>query len=138
MLSVVRNRYILPSVTSLLLACMMLTAVRATASPKRAIFSGSLDEVFAAALKAANENWEVSFTDPKTYVIEFNTGISLASNGMACSALLARLPDGKVEISLSVRKKMQAFAWGAGDRISSKYFLSIKQILEREHKASLR
>jgi len=116
--------------TSLFVVLLLLFSQQAVASPKKATFKGSLDEVYAAALKAANENWQVGFTDSKTHVIEFNTGISLTSNGMACSVLLEELPDGSVQVALSTRKKMQAFAWGAGDRIAEKYFRSIKQILE--------
>lgn len=86
--------------------------------------------MFQATLLAAQHNWAVRSADENAGVISFDTGISLTSNGMACSALVVQLRDGKVEVRLTTQKKLQAFAWGVGGRIANKLFAAIEVELQ--------
>jgi hypothetical protein len=102
-------------------------------APKIKQFDGSMDDVFTAALKAAQSNWSVTFSDRASGLVSFNTGTSFTSNGMECSATLQEMKDGKIQISLKTQKKHgQIVAWGVGDRIADKWFKAIAAQLNKE------
>jgi hypothetical protein len=104
---------------------LLLLSTAAVAATKTYTFEGSMEEVFDAAVKVAQTDWSVTFADRKTAMISFNTGMSLTSNGMECSAQLEPLEGGKVRISMKTQKKAQMYAWGVGDRIADKWFKGI-------------
>ncbi len=108
---------------------LLLLAAPLSASPKRAIFTGSADEVFDAAVKAAQRHWSVRFSDRKTGMLTFTTGMSLTSNGMECSAVIKPLDNRSVEVTLTPHKKAQVFAWDVGKRIADKFFAAIAEEL---------
>jgi hypothetical protein len=62
------------------LIAVLLIATPCVASSKKAVFSGTVDEVFDAAVKAAQLNWSVKFADRKTGLLTFTTGMSFTSN----------------------------------------------------------
>src|SRR5438270_9908513 len=99
---------------------ILVATTLATASPKKKTFDGTPDAVFDAAVKAAQQNWTVKFADRKTGTITFTTGTSVTNWGMECSMAIQQIAEGKVEVTLHTQKKMQIYAWNAGDRIADK------------------
>lgn len=118
-----------PRPTALLIIVTVLLVAPAFAVSKKAVFTGTPDEVFDAAVKAAQANWSVKFADRKTGTVTFSTGMSFTSNGMECSAVIAPNSDGRVGVTLTTQKKAQIFAWDVGKRIADKFFAAITQQL---------
>jgi hypothetical protein len=115
----------LKAVTAVL-ALFLLTSTAIAHAGKTATYEGTIDEVFDAAVKVAQSNWSVTYADRKTGTFSFNTGTSLTSNGMECSAILEEVPGTRVRVTLKTQKKNgQVIAWGVGDRIASKLFNGI-------------
>ena len=92
---------------TVLLICFLL-AVPALAVSKKAGFAGTPDEVFDAVVKAAQAHWTVKFE---------------------CSAVLAPIGEGRVEVTLTTHKKAQLFAWDVGKRIADKFFAAVSEQL---------
>jgi hypothetical protein len=84
-------------------------------------------------VKVAQANWSMTYADRKTGTFSFNTGTSLTSNGMECSAVLEEVPGTQVRVTLKTQKKNgQVIAWGVGDRIASKLFNGIGNELGKQ------
>jgi len=110
----------------LIAVAVLLCSVVLSASPKETIIEGTPEEVFSAVLKVAQSNWVVTFADRPTGIISFNTGTSLTSNGMECSAWVQPQSDGRIQITVKTQKKNgQIIAWGVGDRIADKLFKGV-------------
>src|ERR1022692_813928 len=86
------------------LALLLLGYTAVAHAPKTATFEGTIDEVFDAAVKVAQANWSVTYADRKTDTLSFNTGTSLTSNGMECSAILEEVPGTQVRVTLKTQK----------------------------------
>jgi len=70
---------------------------------------------------------------PSIGTFSFNTGTSLTSNGMECSAVLEEVPGTQVRVTLKTQEKNgQVIAWGVGDRIASKLFNGIENELGKQ------
>src|ERR1039458_1093470 len=122
----------LKAVTAVL-ALFLLASTAIAHDAKTATYEGNIDEVFDAAVKVAQANWSVTYADRKTGTFSFNTGTSLTSNGMECSAVLEEVPGTQVRVTLKTQKKNgQVIAWGVGDRISSKLFNGIGNELGKQ------
>lgn len=107
----------------------ILIALPCVASSKKAVFIGTAEEVFEAAVKAAQSNWSVKFADRKAGLLTFTTGMSFTSNGTECSAVVKAIDNGRVEVTLTPHKKAQVFAWDVGKRIADKFFAAITEQL---------
>lgn len=105
-------------------------ALPLVAKPKQQVYSTTPKQLFAAALRAAREHYVVRDVDNDNLGFTFETGESLASNGMSANAFVE--PDGKDKSKLVVNVQKgragglggggQLFAWGAGDRTAKKFF----------------
>ena len=104
----------------------------APASSKVQVFDGSMNQVFDASVKAIEKNWKkVKSSDLSGGTIQFHTGISPATWGEDCTALLRDVGNGKIEVSLKSTNSAQVYAWGAGSRIAQKLFKSIQEELAK-------
>ena len=106
--------------------------VAAPASSKVQVFDGSANQVFDAAVKAIEKNWKkVKSSDLSSGTISFHTGVSPATWGEDCIALLRDLGNGKTEVSIKSKNSAQLYAWGVGNRIAQKLFKSIQDELSK-------
>jgi hypothetical protein len=117
-----------------LLAALLTVALCASIAetkPKSRIFDAPPEIVFTALLKVLKERFRVDNAKPEQRYVSFHTGISLTSNGFNGTADVRDIGGNKSEVLLNLQKKMQAFAWGAGDRIAAEIFKGIDQELSR-------
>ena len=99
-------------------------------SAKVQVFSGDMNQVFDATVKAIEKNWKkIKSSDRPTGTIRFHTGVSVTTWGEDCTAVLRNLGDGKVEVALQSTNSAQVYAWGVGGRIAKKLFNSIQDEL---------
>ncbi len=101
-------------------------------SDKERIYSASYDDVWAACVASAKENFAVETADKENGLITFQAGISMASNGFRVGVSLTKLDDGRVKVKANTQKKMQLVAWGAGGRIADKFFKSVDAAIEKQ------
>jgi hypothetical protein len=66
--------------------------------------------------------------------LEFHSGISLTSNGFRVGVTLTKLEDNKTRVKVNTQKKAQVFAWGAGGRITEKFFKAVDEQLSNKPK----
>lgn len=111
-------------------------SIKAFASPKVATFDGSPDEVFNAAVLAAQKDWKVTQTDRATRTLSFVTRVSVRTWGMDCTVLITEIPGGKTQVTLRTVMKYQIYAWGAGDSIAKEYFATIEDELSKAKAAA--
>jgi hypothetical protein len=124
-------------ITFFALLLLLLSAVssRAWAAPKEATFEGTPEEVFNAAVLAAQKNWTVTATDRPTMTLSFTTGTSLRTWGMDCSVVLTPVDGGKVKVIVRTQKKAQLYAWNVGNSIADKFFAGLEQELTKARSA---
>jgi len=102
----------------------VLLAVYAQAEPKKKIYNNSADQVFKAALRTARERHVVTYVDEKTLMFTFETGRSITSQGFVANASVEPEGDDKATLIINVQTK-KGFSWGAGDRMSEKFYQQV-------------
>src|SRR5262245_20532733 len=107
--------------TAALAALMFLITVSAYAKPKRKSYNNSADQVFQAALRTARERHVVTYVDPKTLMLTFETGRSFTSEGFVANASVEPEGETKATLIINVQNK-KGLSWGAGDRMADKFF----------------
>jgi hypothetical protein len=103
---------------------------------KTKVFDAPYDKVWDAAIASANENFVIEHSEKESGILNFHSGMSMASNGFRCGVVITKMDDGKVRVQLNTQKKAQIFAWGAGGRISDKFFKGMQKYL-KEGKAKV-
>ena len=99
---------------------------------KTHVFSASRDQVYAAAIEVVKDKYTLVAAVKDEGVITYQTGYSLTSNGFQVTVTLEDQPGGGVLMRLRPAKKQQLFAWGAGDRLSKKFFAQVSAQLAKE------
>ena len=100
------------------------------------MYDSPFDKVWTACVASANENFVIEHSDKDSGILNFHSGTSLTSNGFRVGIVVMKMDDGKVRVQLNTQKKKQLFAWGAGGRISDKFFKGVEKFL-KEGKAKV-
>lgn len=111
----------------------LLLPSRAYAEPKKKLYNNSADQVFKAALRTARERHVVTYVDEKTLMFTFETGRSFTSQGFVANASVEAEGDDKATLIINVQTK-QGFSWGAGDRMTEKFYVQVADELAGEPK----
>lgn len=132
-----------------LLAIMVLSAIavgddkskdkdkdKEKAEDKVRVYDAPFDKVWTACVASANENFVIEHSDKDSGILNFHSGTSLTSNGFRVGVVVMKTDDEKVRVQLNTQKKKQLFAWGAGGRISDKFFKGVERFL-KEGKAKV-
>jgi len=121
----------------LLLVVLSVTAgIAKDKDDKTRTYDVSFEKVWEAVVASANENFVIEHSDKESGILNFHSGISMASNGFRCGVVVKKTDDGKVRVQLNTQKKAQLFAWGAGGRIADKFFKGVENYL-KEGKAKV-
>jgi PEGA domain len=94
------------------------------AEPKKKAYNNSADQVFNAALRTARERHVVTYVDEKSLMFTFETGRSLTSEGFVANASVEPEGDDKATLIINVQTK-KGFSWGAGDRMTDKFYQQV-------------
>ena len=105
----------------------------AHAEPKKKLYNNSAEEVFKAALRTARERHVITYVDEKTLMFTFQTGRSFTSEGFVANASVEPEGDDKATLIINVQTK-KGFSWGAGDRMTDKFYLQVADELAGESK----
>lgn len=103
---------------------------------KTKVFDAPYEKVWEAAIASANANFVIEHSEKESGILNFHSGMSMASNGFRCGVVVTKTDDGKVRVQLNTQKKAQLFAWGAGGRIADKFFKGMTKYL-KEGKAKV-
>jgi hypothetical protein len=102
------------------------------AESKSQTFQEPIEKTWTACVRAAGEKFTLIHTEKESWILTFSTGISLTSNGFTCSVNLIKIGDKSTQVKLNTQKNKQLFAWGAGGRISKKFFKAVEEYLALE------
>ncbi len=111
----------------------LLLPSRAYAEPKKKLYNNSADQVFKAALRTARERHVVTYVDEKALMFTFETGRSFTSEGFVANASVEAEGDDQATLIINVQTK-QGFSWGAGDRMTEKFYGQVADELAGEPK----
>jgi hypothetical protein len=96
---------------------------------KSKTFHESIEKTWTACVRAAGEKFTIIHTDKESWILTFSTGTSLTSSGFTCGVNLVKVDDQSTQVILNPQKNKQLFAWGAGGRISEKFFRAVEEYL---------
>lgn len=111
----------------------MLLPVCAQAKPKKKTYNNSADQLFTAALRTARERHVVTYVNEKMLMFTFETGRSFTSEGFVANASVEPEGEGKATLIINVQNK-KGYSWGAGDRMSDKFYEQVSDELAGETK----
>src|SRR5436309_12468927 len=106
----------------------LLLPLSAFAKPKKKTYNNKPDELFAAALRTARERHVVTYVNEKMLMMTFETGKSFTSQGFVANASVEPEGENKATLIINVQNK-QGLSWGAGDRMSDKFFDQVNDTL---------
>lgn len=112
-----------------LLAAVCLPAL---AKPKKKMFSNDAADVFAAALRTARERHVVTYVNEQMLMFTFQTGHSVFSKGFIANASIEPQDDHRATLVINVQTRDGEVAFGAGDRMTDKFFEQVKEELAGE------
>ena len=107
----------------LLVVC---SVVLNAANQKTAVFQGTTDEVFNAAVKVAQVNWVISFMDRPTLTFSFPVPPTFASNGLLCGVSMEKESDG-----VHVTMHLQCGASHRADKVAAQFFKDVQDELAK-------
>src|SRR5438132_9955938 len=107
---------------------VLLVATGAFGKPKKKTYNNPADEVFNAALRTARERHVVTYVNEKMLMMTFETGKSFTSQGFVANASVEPEGENKATLIINVQNK-QGLSWGAGDRMSDKFFDQVNDTL---------
>jgi hypothetical protein len=113
----------------LLLAAVCLPAL---AKPKKKLYSNDATDVFAAALRTARERHVVTYVNEQMLMFTFQTGHSVFSKGFIANASIEPQDDHRATLVINVQTRDGEVAFGAGDRMTDKFFDQVKEELAGE------
>lgn len=91
----------------------MLLAFAAEAKPKSHVFKATPEQVYVAAARSIALHHKIQYTDEKSGVISFKTGLSMSAKGLDCNAIISKGKPEETEMVVNVQKMNgQLFAWG--------------------------
>src|SRR5438552_8333346 len=105
----------------------------ALAKPKKKIYDNSATDVFDAALRTARERHVVTYVNEKMFMLTFETGQSLFSEGFVANASVEAVADNRCTLIINVQNK-KGLSLGAGDRMADKFFSQVNDELAGESK----
>lgn len=114
---------------AILLILSLSVAVQASGAQKERTFDGTYDTVWNACVRAANQEFTLEHSEKESGVLSFRTGASLTSWGFRVGITVTEIDENRVRIAVNPQKTTFQFAWGAGDRITNKYFAAIYRVL---------
>jgi len=117
------------------IATIALLPIFAHAEPKKKVYNNPADQVFNAALRTARERHVVTYVDEKTLMFTFETGRSVTSEGFVANAAVEPEGDNKATLIINVQTK-KGFSWGAGSRMTDKFYEQVADELAGDPKQS--
>lgn len=114
----------------LLVVCLLLSVcLPAVAKPKKKMFDNGATDLFTAALRTARERHVVTYVDEKMLMFTFQTGHSFFTKGFVANASIEPQDETRSTLIINVQTKDGEAAWGAGDRMTDKFFDQVKEEL---------
>jgi hypothetical protein len=114
----------------LLVVCLLLAVcLPALAKPKKKMFDNGATDLFTAALRTARERHVVTYVDEKMLMFTFQTGHSFFTKGFVANASIEPQDEIRAILVINVQTKDGEAAWGAGDRMTDKFFDQVKEEL---------
>lgn len=115
------------------LSAILLLAFATEAKPKSHVYKATPEQVYASALRSIALHHKIQYTDEKSGVISFKTGLSMSAKGLDCNAIISKGKPGEAEMIINVQKTNgQVFAWGAGDRLAEDIFKWVQEDLDKK------
>jgi len=115
---------------TLSLLAIAVPAARAASSRERVFAGFPGDRVFAAAVKAARDNYMVTRVDPKNMTFVFHTDVTLTNN-FDWYASVVKTPGG-VKLVLNIPGQPEVLASRMGERIAEQLFQGTEENLAKE------
>src|ERR1041385_904427 len=116
----------------LVIFLLVAVCVPALAKPKKKLYSNDAADVFAAALRTARERHVVTYVNEKMLMFTFQTGHSVFSKGFVANASIEPQDDHRATLVINVQTRDGEVAFGAGDRMTDKFFDQVKEELAGE------
>jgi len=123
-------RRLLAVLLTLSLLAIVVPVARAASSRERVFAGFPGDRVFAAAVKAARENYMVTRVDPKNMTFVFHTDVTFTNN-FDWYASVVKTPGG-VKLVLNVPGQPEVLASRMGERIAEQLFQGTEENLAKE------
>jgi hypothetical protein len=113
----------------LVVSLLLSLCLPALAKPKKKIFDNGATDLFTAALRTARERHVVTYVDEKMLMFTFQTGHSFFTKGFVANASIEPQDEHRAVLVINVQTKDGDVAWGAGDRMTDKFFEQVKEEL---------
>ena len=105
---------------------MMCSTTLNAANSKTATFQGTVDQVFNAAVKAAQSKWRVTFLDRETKTLTFD-----GNSELDCNIAVEEMPDSSgVRVTWTAHRKSGGTTWGT-THIAEQFFKAIEEQLSK-------
>jgi hypothetical protein len=114
---------------SLIVCLLLAVCLPALAKPKKKMYANGATDLFTAALRTARERHVVTYVDEKMLMFTFQTGHSFFTKGFVANASIEPQDDSRAILIINVQSKDGEAAWGAGDRMTDKFFDQVKEEL---------
>src|SRR5689334_12646258 len=114
---------------SLVVCLLFVICLPALAKPKKKLYANGATDLFNAALRTARERHVVTYVDEKMLMFTFQTGRSVFSKGFVANASIEPQDDHRATLVINVQTKDGEVAFGAGDRMTDKFFDQVKEEL---------
>jgi hypothetical protein len=113
----------------LVIGLLLAICLPALAKPKKKMFDNGATDLFTAALRTARERHVVTYVDEKMLMFTFQTGHSFFTKGFVANASIEPQDEIRAILVINVQTKDGEAAWGAGDRMTDKFFDQVKEEL---------
>ena len=113
----------------LVVGLLFAVCLPALAKPKKKLYENGATDLFTAALRTARERHVVTYVDEKMLMFTFQTGHSFFTKGFVANASIEPQADSRATLIINVQTKDGEAAWGAGDRMTDKFFDQVKEEL---------
>src|ERR1051325_11327342 len=117
---------------TLLVLIIFAVCLPALAKPKKKTFNNASADLFTAALRTARERHVVTYVNEKMLMFTFQTGHSVFSKGLVANASIEPQDDHRATLVINVQTRDGEVAFGAGDRMTDKFFDQVKEELVGE------
>ena len=116
----------------LLVPILLFPVLLYAASPMTQVFDGTFDEVFNAAMRAAQRTWTLTSTNRDLKMLNFTVPASSRTSAVECTVQFERIGPGQVQVTLRTSRSNRLLAWGDDQEIAAKLFETIRQELKVE------
>jgi hypothetical protein len=99
-------------------------------SDRERVYAVSYDALWDAAIASAKEHYIVKDDRKETGAFTFETGAGFTNQGFLAAVTVEKVGESKTRIKISLQKKTYHYSFGAGGRITEKFFKTLDEKLK--------